>query len=94
MDLPVVSYYCTNHPVGRGLRPYAVSPLHMSKLEEVIIFRPLVFRPRSMEGGDLRWFWRGFDMFERIDIVSSNSDSVSILNPTIYIGLQRERVPR
>ncbi|PPQ72340.1 hypothetical protein CVT26_007311 [Gymnopilus dilepis] len=31
----------------------------------------VLMRPRSMEGGDLRWFWRGFDLFERIDIVYS-----------------------
>ncbi|KAF8173073.1 hypothetical protein BJ912DRAFT_1079605 [Pholiota molesta] len=27
--------------------------------------------PRSMEGGDLRWFWSKFDMYERIDNVYS-----------------------
>lgn len=25
--------------------------------------------PRSMEGGDLRWFWSGFERYERIDKV-------------------------
>ncbi|KAF9546511.1 hypothetical protein CPC08DRAFT_376352 [Agrocybe pediades] len=31
----------------------------------------VLMRPRSMEGGDLRWFWRGFDRYERIDKVYS-----------------------
>ncbi|PPQ79099.1 hypothetical protein CVT25_002892 [Psilocybe cyanescens] len=31
----------------------------------------VLMRPRSMEGGDLRWFWSGFDMYERIDTVYS-----------------------
>ncbi|KAF8960013.1 hypothetical protein BDZ97DRAFT_1355474 [Flammula alnicola] len=31
----------------------------------------VLMRPRSMEGGDLRWFWSGFDMYERIDNVYS-----------------------
>ncbi|KAF8813414.1 hypothetical protein BYT27DRAFT_7180912 [Phlegmacium glaucopus] len=31
----------------------------------------VLMRPRSMEGGDLRWFWTGFEMFERIDHVYS-----------------------
>jgi hypothetical protein len=29
----------------------------------------IVLRPRSMEGGDLRWFWRSFDIYERVDNV-------------------------
>ncbi|KAJ3513728.1 hypothetical protein NLJ89_g2789 [Agrocybe chaxingu] len=31
----------------------------------------VLMRPRSMEGGDLRWFWSGFDTYERIDNVYS-----------------------
>ncbi|KIM39356.1 hypothetical protein M413DRAFT_29514 [Hebeloma cylindrosporum] len=31
----------------------------------------VLMRPRSMEGGDLRWFWSGFDRYERIDTVYS-----------------------
>ncbi|KAF8150926.1 hypothetical protein B0H34DRAFT_156886 [Crassisporium funariophilum] len=31
----------------------------------------VLMRPRSMEGGDLRWFWSGFDIYERIDNVYS-----------------------
>jgi len=31
----------------------------------------VLMRPRSMEGGDLRWFWSSFELFERIDHVYS-----------------------
>ncbi|KAF9532669.1 hypothetical protein CPB83DRAFT_890853 [Crepidotus variabilis] len=31
----------------------------------------LLMRPRSMEGGDLRWIWSFFDIYERIDNVYS-----------------------
>ncbi|KAF9048799.1 hypothetical protein BJ165DRAFT_1058650 [Panaeolus papilionaceus] len=31
----------------------------------------VLMRPRSMEGGDLRWFWSGFELYERIDNVYS-----------------------
>ncbi|CAA7258806.1 unnamed protein product [Cyclocybe aegerita] len=31
----------------------------------------VLMRPRSMEGGDLRWLWSGFDTYERIDNVYS-----------------------
>lgn len=37
----------------------------------------LLYRPRSMEGGDLRWFWSGFDMYERIDNVSLTFSSLT-----------------
>src|SRR5258707_11234204 len=50
----------------------------------------LGFRPRSMEGGDLRWFWRIFEIYERVDEVRTSllfkryADNLS--------GLQRQGV--
>ena len=67
LDIPVVSYHSTYHSLGCWLRPYAVS--HFLPLQS-LFSSPSFFSPRSMEGGDLRWFWSGFEMFERIDQVT------------------------
>jgi hypothetical protein len=62
----VVSYHSSYHSLGCWLCPYAVSCFSAV----VNLAYLYIFSPRSMEGGDLRWFWSNFEMFERIDHVS------------------------
>lgn len=72
MDNSLVSDYCTHHLMGRGIRSYAVSPCRVHKdFTNSMVNCETFCRPRSMEGGDLRWFWSGFDMYERIDNVAA-----------------------
>jgi len=42
-----------------------------------------------MEGGDLRWFWSGFDIFERTDIVSSLHHSFTFIDGVDVIKRSR-----
>ena len=46
-----------------------------------------------MEGGDLRWFWRSFDIYERIDNVEwfrLVNDSIQGHSWAYVPGIQRE----
>lgn len=70
----MVSYHSTYHSLGCWLRPYAVGYFLAVATKTLLIY--ILFSPRSMEGGDLRWFWSHFEMFERIDHVSISSSTV------------------
>ena len=72
MDNFLVSRHCAHHIMGRRICAHAVRPCHTFKDPSYLITGHESFcRPRSMEGGDLRWFWSGFDMIERIDKVGA-----------------------
>jgi len=67
----MVPDYCTHHSLGCRICTHAVSFEVILGLEWMLMITGI--SPRSMEGGDLRWFWSGFERYERIDKVLAPS---------------------